>query len=288
MTEAKCPYMFSLIREYLEFVQMAYLTWPENHKGLFFRGHADEKWQLLPSSMRKDIRGVFPSEKELILDFRRVSVTEVDSRLKVENMLVEMKHYGLPTRMLDWTISPLNALYFACQDSYGDRMGANTDGLVCALNPWEDYRRIKVRLMPHPELIDILKEARLLLAKGWSYEKIRIFIERKYDYVISGDTLRVPVPFVGRYIVDSAVTSRNCYVLWGDGDNHYYSPSLYTSLEKFSEYDGCMLQFRIPYEKKAALLTILRQLGVDNFTIFPDRSGVRKEIAETGSLFNYR
>lgn len=60
-----------------------------------------------------------------------------------------MQHYGLPTRLLDWTESPLIAAYFATEASHD-----NFDGVIYALSPHSlNEAQIGVRklLMPYDE-----------------------------------------------------------------------------------------------------------------------------------------
>lgn len=86
-------------------------------KALFYRGHSRLDYLLLPGIKRE--KGWQQSEdimyQELLVrcaqDFAHCQ-THLD-------YLVEMQHYGLPTRLLDITENPLVALYFACCSNRG-------------------------------------------------------------------------------------------------------------------------------------------------------------------------
>ena len=93
----------------------------KNAETLFFRGHANPNYTLLPSIMRtfKLRQNESKLYHELLIncpeDFEKC-------RTHLEK-LVKMQHYGLPTRLLDITRNLLVALYFACEDqldSYGE------------------------------------------------------------------------------------------------------------------------------------------------------------------------
>ena len=78
-----------------------------------FRGIADSNYELLPglarlNNLRED------TEKELINDFL-THRPDAFSGLVDFDILAKMQHDGLPTRLLDFSINPLVALYFACE-----------------------------------------------------------------------------------------------------------------------------------------------------------------------------
>lgn len=81
----------------------------------FFRGHSDSNYSLLPSIMRR--KEWLEHECDLYNELTIECPSDFSKCESHLDILVEMQHYGLPTRLLDVTKNPLVALYFACVDS---------------------------------------------------------------------------------------------------------------------------------------------------------------------------
>lgn len=94
-----------------------------------FRGVSNEKYELIPSIGRQTKEGTLGDittlESNLITEFKRLSLPELKSTPTLEiEWLFLAQHYGLPTRLLDWSSNPMVALFFAV---HGDK---DTDGAL--------------------------------------------------------------------------------------------------------------------------------------------------------------
>ena len=104
---------------------------------LWFRGQSKAEWLLVPKMLRG---GVPQSETYLISRFKQNATLLLQQHPKnAFEWLFLMQHHSLPTRLLDWTESPLVALYFAVTENETAE-GALWILLPTVLNEKSNYR----------------------------------------------------------------------------------------------------------------------------------------------------
>lgn len=81
-----------------------------------FRGVGSVEFDLSTSLQR--LRPADPRlEKVIMRSFRKYASQEVSLGESIWSWLAVAQHHGLPTRLLDWTISPFVALHFATEET---------------------------------------------------------------------------------------------------------------------------------------------------------------------------
>lgn len=253
----------------------AYIQW--------YRGQADKTWELVPG-VQRDFSGseedLFRKERYYTNDFLASASVFKSPTLPIDDYagwLTLMQHYGLPTRLLDWSRSPLVSLYFTvCDKSRWDK-----DGCVWMLTPGKlnesqhlekpslidgkEYSNVFIYNMKHKTIQTMLYTA----FKRWKFCSIPEAItpeDRKFDHRFEDLKGKIAA----------------CYPTEADG--RVYSQlstfTVHNSIRKLTEIcdKSVLLRITIPHEDKKNLLSELSVCGITESHLFPDLEHLANEM----------
>lgn len=132
--------------------------------GWIFRGHSSCRWPLKAGVHRlsevhdANLDQIVAYERSLLSEFKRRARIFLQSRPSSDwEWMVLAQHFGLPTRILDWTVNPLIGLFFAVWDAaevehdgmlYAYRHGAPAIDIESTSDPFE-IKKIELVSPPH-------------------------------------------------------------------------------------------------------------------------------------------
>lgn len=249
-----------------------------------YRGLCDEAYALLPGVFReqtnlvegKEIKNKtylsWVREKDLLRSF----IQEASAYLPIPaDQLYKWaeyaQHYGVPTRLLDWSTNPLVSLYFACRDK------TDKDAVV-----WLLHRSNYVRFS--------LKDSKV---------KDQAVYEIINDLINGKSELEYPLLYTPLY-VDARMSAQGSYfMVWGTREETLEkmmsSPALWMSLPEEDtgvrmfgkeQHEAALFKFKIHADRKQPLLHELDMVGINEKTLFPGLDGVGRYI-ERKHRFDY-
>jgi len=226
----------------------------EPGKIFWFRGHSSTEYTLAPSALRFDSEEKRSRALRLITEMKRFLGMKLPRPPAVDDHLGWMQvaqHYGLPTRLLDWTQNAAVALFFACCSA------PDNDGLVVILNPIELNQRVDPKL---PRIFDYERDATLI------------------DPYFALGTRTNPrgsrtIALNPTWNTDRIALQQGCFTLHG---------SRKFALDQTQA--SSLLYVPILREHKESLLNELERVGIGEMFIFPEAEHVCSHLRRTAKL----
>jgi hypothetical protein len=218
---------------------------------VWFRGQVSKTWKLAPGYLRLKSP---PSESTLLKRFKQSAAMLLDRPPKdTFDWLFLMQHYGLPTRLLDWSESPLVALYFAVEQ-HAKHPGE--DAALWCLRPSELNKKANIQDDHEEFFIPSFDDEEL---KNYALESLASGPKR---------TRLLPI---------ATIATRNnprIQAQLGVFTIHHLDEIAIEDIGDASH----VVKYTIPDSKRSLILDQLSLLGFSKFTMFPELASIGENI----------
>jgi len=231
---------------------------PLEHK-LWFRGVGNHNHSLIPKIMRSQRKSedVFEREKRLITRFRQRSMAywpEGYSQNDWEHLFA-MQHYGLSTRLLDWSENVFVATFFAVSHVPSPQEEQGVVPILWCMDPVRWNRSM-------PGLSEYGDTVRVLTTVDDEIESYRPETTRRRS--------KSPVAMYGAHNSNRIVAQRGTFTVWGADTQ---------DMEAFAESSPNELLWKIRLiGERGQLYRDIQSLGFSETMIFPDLPSLALEL----------
>lgn len=259
----------STLKDYTSLVEEAL---PAAGHLLWYRGVGEAGHDLVPGFYRhpptSEPGELQALEKKMVHWFRQRSIPFQSRPLDGSwECLFVMQHFGVPTRLLDWTENPYIALYFALAYASKEKRRGKwvylKDAAVWLLNPAQWNAAVLDRVKVEGGVLST--EAHV----ASSYEPTKDL------------TRDEPVAIYGAHNSARIVAQRGVFTVAGASLEPMNK--VYENSAKLIPQD-CLRKIEFPKESIAELLRSLLSMGFTESVVFPDMEGLARE---TKRIFGY-
>jgi hypothetical protein len=253
------------------------------NQSLFYRGHDDSSYRLIPSIYRGNASFY---EKELLYDTINLLPEEVSSALSNFEVLTKLQHFGTPTRLLDITTNPLVALYFSCIND------THNGEVLCFSVPKEkvklfdsDTISILSNLSKMPFNFDIKKISGLDTKSFNNQKQIKELVHKirsekgYFDNIIDAKDLLKSFFVISKLDNPRIIRQSGAFIICGmDSMKILPSPEIFDFEKEVAK------RIIISKSLKKDILKSLDKFNISSGSLFPDLSEVSRYIKRKYSL----
>lgn len=249
------------LSEYLDNIKKDTKDWIHNGFAKpWFRGQTNENYILLPSILRN---GNDLYEFQITKKFRLVApgFGNTPDTDRLDQWLFLMQHLELPTRLLDWSESPLVAAFFASLKAI-DNNNVENNASILIIDPIE-LNKISISEEDFP----------VTWVQNRVLQTIKFAFNTQNDHNDNLLYLELPVAIYPSTIHSRIKAQKGCFTLHGN-DKRDIESIFINSLIKNEK----LIKYIIPKEKIKDFHNQLNDIGVTYSILFPDLDGLSKEL----------